>query len=386
MKKNTTTFWILLILLVVGVVAFASTVTSAADPTTMWALLSANFIFYLGLTQAAIIFSTIMGLVKSPWGAFFSRLGEVITLSFIPVAIVMFLALYLGGFEHLFYWADTEAVHAQGLHVSPWLTERLFLVRSILSNALFYILSFAYFRMGRKLERDPHSASPTEHCRVTLGCFVMFAFIVVSTFISWDFGMTAIKHWESSIYAPTFWVGNLIAGFSFLFLMALAFIPRGAGGKLEPVLITAMAKVLFGFVLLWIYMYWSQHIIFWYGNVPARMNPAFKMMWQPNTKPFILMILLVFVIPFIMLIFRSVKTSANAMAVVASIICVGIWINRYLLIVPIYTGEGDVSVLATGTGIFITIASGAATILSIYAFRRFFPSVTLTTGMKKSGH
>ncbi len=386
MQTSKLTFWVLIILLVAGIVSFANTVCVATDPTNMWALLSANFIFFLGITQSGIIFSAVIRLSRSPWGVYFSRLGEILTLAFIPVGVIMFLALYFGGFEHLFYWANPEAAHAAGAHVSPWLDKKLFLIRIIVSNIAFYVISYIYFRTGRSLELNSDAPGGGEytHCHATLAGFVIFFYVLAQTFVSWDFGMTQIKHWESSIFAPAFWVGNLMAGFSFLFLMALAFIPRDAGEKMKRVLLESMGKVLFGFVLLWIYMYWSQHIVFWYGNLPSRMGPAFKMMKSPYFSLFVIMMFLVFGVPFLALIFRKIKSSPAGMGTVSMVLFVGIWINRYLLVVPNYAN--GTPTLSTGTGVFLTLGAGAATLLSIYLFRWLFPCISVTTGMKKSSH
>ena len=43
--------------------------------------------------------------------------------------------------------------------------------------------------------------------------------------MAWDFGMMIIRHWESSIFPPYYWVGNLFAGIAFLFLISCALIP-----------------------------------------------------------------------------------------------------------------------------------------------------------------
>ena len=88
--------WILLILAVNGIISFAYTAATSTEPASVWGLLTANFVFFMGITQAGILFSAIMRIVRSRWGKYYSRLGEILTLSFIPAAVVMFLAVYFG--------------------------------------------------------------------------------------------------------------------------------------------------------------------------------------------------------------------------------------------------------------------------------------------------
>ena len=98
-------FWALIILLLNGIISFVYTIQTTTNTINLWALLAVNFVFFLGITQTGIVFSAIMRISKSGWGRHFSRFGEILTLSFIPVAVITFIIIYIGGVDHLFYWA-----------------------------------------------------------------------------------------------------------------------------------------------------------------------------------------------------------------------------------------------------------------------------------------
>ena len=129
--------WILAILVANGIISFGYAVMRSDDPTALWAALAVNFTFYLGITQAGIVFSAIMRIAKSEWGKYFSRLGEILTLSFIPVAFITFLVLYLGGTEHLFYWARLESPETHDVHLSPLAREGALFLEKYHSNDAF---------------------------------------------------------------------------------------------------------------------------------------------------------------------------------------------------------------------------------------------------------
>ena len=376
-------FWVLIILLINAVVTFAYVASSGVDPSTVWGMLSMSFIFCVGISQAGVVFSVIMRLTKSGWGRYYSRLGEILTLSFAPVTAITFAVIYIGGMEHLFYWA-APAEHGPhgGGHVSPWLGKGLFLFRFVVTMALFYLASFIYFRKARAEERAGGSISEKANI---CGAFVLVFYVLANTNFAWEFGMTIIKHWESSIFAPYFWCANLLAGLCFIFLTSLYFIPRPAGEAVDKNLVHAMSKTLFGFVLLIIYLFWSQHIILWYGNLPVRTGPIVRQMSDEYGIAFRLMILTILVVPFLSLLFMRVKRSATALSVVAFILCFAVLVNRYLMVIPVYS-DSRPSAVAFWAGAALVVGGVASILLSVKVFTKLFPAVTMTTGVIKKGH
>ncbi|MEK6726554.1 MAG: hypothetical protein AABY54_08415 [Deltaproteobacteria bacterium] len=361
-------------------ISFAYSLINAGETTTLWAMLSVSYIFFLGLTQTGILFSAIMRMSKSSWGRHFSRLGEILTLSFIPVAFIIFLIIYFGGVNHLFYWASPGTLHGHedGHHLSPFLGKGLFLWRNLISMALFYGMSYIYFRTGCLEENETQVSDDLDKKLNVMAGFVMFFYVIANTNIAWDFGMTIIKHWESSIFTAYYWVGNILAGTAFLFLSALYFIPRKAEGAVNGWRLQSMGILLFGCTLLWTYMFWSQYFVIWYGNLPNITGPYFKGMKGNFASMFVVMMLFCFVIPFITLIFKRIKLSVWALSTVAFIICVGMLIERYLMIIPVFS-DGSTPVVATWTGISLVFAGLSSVLLSIILFLKLFPKVNIVT-------
>jgi hypothetical protein len=207
-----------------------------------------------------------------------------------------------------------------------------------------------------------------------LAAFVLGIYIILNTNIAWDFGMTITPHWESSVFAPLFWCGNVLLGTAFLFVISGGFIPRAPGARMNKGHLDSMGKMLTGLVLLWIYMFWSQHMVLWYGNLPHRMAPVFKQMSGGFTVTFAVMILTIFILPFGALIFKRTKVSGPAIFVVAALACIGIWINRYLMIIPVFS-DGSAPIIATWAGISLIFGGVAAALLSLMIFFRLFPEV-----------
>lgn len=393
-------YGILIILIVVGAITFIASSVTAVEPRTHWAMMAVNLLFFLGITQAGIIFSVIMRISKAQWGRRYMRLGEIITLSFIPVAIILFLAVGIGGVDHLFYWANPEpSAHgaSHGAHaLSPWLNKTFFYWRIIVTNVVFYVVAFIYFKLGRAEEAAMSKSS--EHIGADLpgitrgmektinvvAAFTAITFVIVNTNLAWDFGMMIWKHWESSIFPPFYWVGNLFAGGAFLFLMSFVFLKRAPGVAVCKNDLESISKVIIGFILLWVYLFWSQFVVIWYTNLPHRSLPVMRQMTGEYGPIFYLMFFALFIGPFIALLFRRMKVSAYALGSVSVLICLGMWVNRYLMVNSAFS---ETPMLGGGTGVMTSLAVLSATILSLALFRRIFPGVTLTTFIPPSkGH
>ncbi|MBI5642554.1 MAG: hypothetical protein HY954_03655 [Deltaproteobacteria bacterium] len=384
--------WILLALLANGIISFAYTVSVAPESATLWAMLSTTFLFYLGITQTGIIFSAFMRIAKSEWGKLFSRIGEILTLSFIPVAFVTFIIIYIGGTDHLFYWAKAAApAHGEhsaasaAHHISPWLRKDLFLWRTLISMAAFYIMSYVYFATARTEEKGHGSACIESKLNIMAG-FVMFFFVATNTNTAWDFGMMIIQHWESTIFPPYYWVSNVFAGVAFLFIFGNKILAKYANIKLEhrKETLDFMGIMLLGFTLTWIYMFWSQHIVIWYGDFPALTKPLIDRMSGNYFYIFILMLVTVFLVPFLAFLYRRVKLSINALLFVAFVICIGVWISRYLMIIPVFS-DGSENTFLSWTGVALILSGLSATIISFLAFLKLFPGVSITTFTEKHG-
>ncbi|MBI5235945.1 MAG: hypothetical protein HY886_06825 [Deltaproteobacteria bacterium] len=370
--------WILLILLANGIISFAYVVSNSTETASLWGLLATNFLFYLGLTQTGIVFSAIMRIAKSEWGRYFNRLGEMLTLSFIPVAFVTFIIIYIGGTDHLFWWAHPQTGGEHGsAHLSPWLSKDLFLWRNIVLMALFYATSYIYFVNGRHEEGKSEIPVNLEKTLNVLAGLVIFFYVAANTNLAWDFGMMIIKHWESTIYPAYYWVGNVFAGCAFVYLLGVYFISNRPGMSLDKNKLDSVGVLLLGFTLLWVYMFWSQHIVMWYGDMPNLTKPFYGAMTGNYAGPAVVMVLALFVLPFLALINKRVKHCRLSLVAVAIIICLGVWVSRYLMILPVLE-DGSAPACATWTNFSLITGGFAATILSLIAFFKLFPRVPIT--------
>ena len=122
-----------------------------------------------------------------------------------------------------------------------------------------------------------------------------------------------------------------------------------------------LGKYLFGFSVFWMYLWYSQFMLIWYGNLPEETVYYFKRIHQYQF-PFILNLILNFGLPFILLLDRGMRRRWVPLFVTALIVLAGQWVDHYLLVVPGIAGEAgtihltDVGISLGYLGMFMWVA------------------------------
>lgn len=343
-------FWVLITISLNGIITFTYAALTWNDTTILWALLTVNLIFYTGITQSGIIFSTVMEITRAEWGKYFSRTGEIMTISSIPIAVITFILLYVGGIEHIFYRISRVSLQS-------------FLWRNILTMTAFYSLSFIYLYKWGMRKKEIMVAEDTDRRPNIMASLVMISYVIANTNMAWDL-MAIIPGWESTIFPPYFWAGNIFSGTAFLFIVFILFRGVKPADLASEKYLNPMGKLLLGYALLWVYMYWAQYFVIWYGDIPRLTEPLFIQMRENYSSIFLIMIIAAFIIPFMTLIQKRVRCSFSTQFIVVILICIGIWINRYLMIIPLFS-DGSKPIVLTWTGISIILSGLAVTFLSV---------------------
>ncbi|HUO82658.1 MAG TPA: hypothetical protein VM616_07365 [Gammaproteobacteria bacterium] len=364
--------WVLAALFLFGAASLIYGLSNeAAQPD--FRLLAVSFLYLMGVSQAGVVFVAITRLVRAQWAKPYYRLAELGSLAFFPFAIAGFLLLYFFARDDLFYWLDLGPDE----HASPWLNVGWLFIRDLFALLLFYALAAIYFVKGLKPDL---AGSNTDHREVErqlylLSPFVLLAFVVCNTFFAWDFGMMLIPHWHSTVFPIHFWFGNLFAGSAALIVFpALLGRSTATGSHFGPAQIRNLGMLVTAFTLMWLYFYWAQFFVIWFGNLPHEYGPLWRQMYGHYSPYYWAMMAGCFFVPFVAFIFAVVKRSLLAMCLIAFGINLGIWINKYLMIVPAFSPDArpfdswlDISLAVGLLAGFLAIAVFLAHRLPIYA-------------------
>jgi len=318
----------------------------------LWGFFVANYIYFLGVSMFGVVFVAILRICGAGWSRPYYRLAEMTTLAFFPLAIMGFLYIYHYGSEHLFYWVT------DGGHHSTWLNSTFLLYRNLFALLLFYLLSLVYFLAGLlpdislqdaeqgpgirqklyrwllSIKRNKNEASLKRNVYFYSPVIILVAALAM-TFIAWDFGMMLVPHYHSSVYPMYFIIGNMLAGSASMIILAMLlirFVPVSNHFNIRQV--HFLAVLLTVFTLFWLYLFWAQFFVSWFGNLDHEYGVLSLQMYGHYAPLFWVMMICNVAIPIACYIFIKIKQTWWAMTLLAITINVGIWINRYLLVIP----------------------------------------------------
>jgi len=339
-QRGGISFWLLIAIFLLGVASLVYGLLSKEQQPD-FALFTASYLFLLGISQAGVVITAFLRLVESDWGKPWYRLAELTTLAYFPFAIIGFLLIFIYARGDLFYWLQASPED----HLHPWLNIDWLFIRDLGGLLLFYGLAAVYVRKGLRPDlASGEDAEAIDHDEVESQLYkfspiVIIGFIVSNTFIAWDLAMMLIPHWHSTVFPIHFWFGNIFAGSAALMAIAVAMRRVDGGQHFGPTQIKSLGMLVTGFTLLWLYFFWAQFFVIWFGNLPQESEPLWRQMYGHYSPYFWIMISGCFFVPFVSLLFAVVKRSVLAMCVVAFSINLGIWINKYLMIVPVFSPD-----------------------------------------------
>ena len=337
----------------IGAVALVTGLRGGHPERTWWAY-HANFVFWAGLAQAMVVFAATQKLAKGHWSGVLIRFAEA-GAAFTTVSVVLFLGLFVGR-DHIFTW-----LHEPRPDIGGWLTTRWFFLRNGVVLAALSWLSWRFVRRDvapdvRELATGQAAERTEDAGRITRDAAILvLAYAFGYSLLGYDLVMSLAHKWVSNLYGAFYFMGSFLAG-----LMALAILgivlrrAMGLGDLFSTKQQHDLGKLCFGFTVFWAYLMWSQFLVIWYGNLPEETYFIFYRLygvWRPLG---VAVFALVFVIPFVGLLGAKAKKSPVLLLGFALVSLVGIWLERYLEIVPsVNRGAGPaIGVPEIGTALF----------------------------------
>jgi hypothetical protein len=303
------------------------------NPTQFFRSYLFGFLFWLGVALGCLAVLMIHHLTGGGWGLGIRRSLEAATRTF-PLLAILFLPLLLGR-QSLFIWARADEVaHSELLqHKALYLNWPFFLIRATFYFIAWVVLS--HYLNKWSLEQDQKGDPRTTRWLQLLSGPGLVLFGLTVTFASIDWVMSLDPEWFSTLFGMAFMEGQALTGVAFIIAVA-ALLSRyePLSRVFTPSHFHDLGKLLLAFVMIWAYLAFSQFLIIWSGNLPEEI-PWYVRRLQGGWQWVGLgLVLFHFGLPFLLLLSRSLKRSADTLVRVAWVVLFMRLVDLYWLIAP----------------------------------------------------
>lgn len=365
----------------------------------MWGFYIVNFVFWVGLSHSGTMVSAILRLSHTSWRRPILRGAEAMTVFSITVG-GLFPLIHLGR-NWVFYYMIPYP-NQLGLWPnfrSPLLWDMMAINTYIIGSTIFLYVGMlpdlalvrdrstgTRRRIYGALSLGWRGTAQQWHlfakASTRLAALIIPVAVSVHSIVAWDFAVTLVPGWHSTIFAPYFVIGAITSGVAAVItLMIVIRKVFRLQDYLLPIHFDNMGKLLLAVTLLWSYFYFAEVLTVWYAHEPAEME-MFRSMISHYGGFLFLMILGNTILPIPLLLIRRVRRSIPAMLVITLLINVAMFTERFLIVVPSLSHKHIPFVWGgyapTWVELSIMAAAFAGFGLLYTLFSKFFPIVAVT--------
>jgi molybdopterin-containing oxidoreductase family membrane subunit len=364
-----------------------------------WAFDITNFVFWIGIGHAGTLISAILFLLRQKWRTSINRAAEAMTLFAVACAgiypavhvgriwVVYWLAPYPNqmsiwpNFRSPLLW-DVFAVSTYGtISAVFWylgMIPDLATLRDRAKSRLRYFL-FGIFALGwRGSARQWHVYEVTYLILAALATPLVLS---VHSVVSFDFATSVVPGWHSTVFPPYFVAGAIFSGFA---MVVTLMVPARAFFGLKHLVtirhLDNMNKIILVTGCMVGYAYSIEFFMAWYGGVEWEQFAFLNRARGPYAWAYWIMVSCNVLAPQLFW-FKSWRTTPWKMIIVALLVNVGMWFERFVIIVTSLSRDYlpsswgsftptwvDLCMLAGSFGMFFTL---------FLLFCRYLPMVAM---------
>jgi hypothetical protein len=202
---------------------------------------------------------------------------------------------------------------------------------------------------------------------------VMYAYVL--TVLAFDCIMALQPHWFSNLLGGFIFMGAFLGAHMLVALLSMYGAAHlGVSDLVSPKQRHDLGKLCFGFTVFWTYLMWAQFLVIWYGNLPEETGFVFARLWGHWLPIGTAVGVMVFIIPFFGLLGVAPKKNRVIMGFFATVSLLGLWLERYLLVMPSVSplpgpvfGKPEIGPTLAFLGLFL---------LAYAIFARSFPMIS----------
>jgi molybdopterin-containing oxidoreductase family membrane subunit len=394
---------------VVGVGAWAWSVmlrtglgVTGLDAPVMWGAMITTFVFFIGVSHSGTLVSAILYFTRSPLRAGIGRSAEAMTVIAILTA-GLYPIIHIGRSWYFFFVLPYPSERGLWPNFRSPLTWDVFAICSYVTvSALFLYMGMLpdlalLARRVRGWRRPLYRAlalgfaGTDGEWALFESAYPIFAAIViplavsVHSVVSWDFAMTLMPGWHSSIFAPYFVAGAIFSGIAMAVLL-LAGLRRGY--RLERHIrddhFELLAKLLLAMSLVMTFVYATEFFMAFFRGSDAEAE-LFRWRATGTYSPVFWLVVACNSVAPLVCFWRRARRSRAALIVVSALVTIGMWFERFLFIVTSLAHHYDPAnwrgYAPTLRELAICLGGFGWFILLFLAFIKIFPSMSVTETM-----
>jgi molybdopterin-containing oxidoreductase family membrane subunit len=316
-----------------------------------WGFAIINFVWWIGIGHAGTLISAILLLLRQEWRTSINRFAEAMTL-FAVACAGLFPLLHMGR-PWLAYWLlpypNTMALWPQFRSPLVWDVFAVFTYATV--SLLFWYVGLIP-DLATLRDRTPYRLARAIYGMLAMGwrgsarhwqryqtAYLLLAglatplVVSVHTVVSFDFAIGILPGWHTTVFPPYFVAGAIYAGFAMVMTLA---IPIRAIYKLEDFItmrhLQNMAMVVLATGLMVAYGYLMEVFMAWYSGNPYEISMMLNRFHGPYAPIYWTLIGCNVVVPQALWL-RRVRGSVVALFLVAMVVNVGMWLERFIIVV-----------------------------------------------------
>ena len=323
-------FHALRLLTLVGIVLLAIGSVAYPDRLFLSVLILGYFVF--GTGAGALYFLAMHHGAAGGWGAVFKRVPESMLL-LIPVGGGLILFALAGDLltgQKIYPWMTPEDGH-HGVHSfkDTWLSPGFFYLRAVLYVVLVSV--FAQRMRSHSLAQDQdHDTRHTGASRTWSIAFLVFGTLALSG-AAIDWFMSLEPMWYSTMFIVYHFAGNFLTALAVILLLTQTLAAMGVLRGVTPHHRHDLGKLVFAMSTFWMYIWFSQFMLIWYTNIPEETVYFTKRLGEGRTLLFLALPVLLWIMPFFVLLSQRAKRSVRVMGRICVILLLGHWLDLFLM-------------------------------------------------------
>jgi Ni/Fe-hydrogenase subunit HybB-like protein len=316
-----------------------------------WGFAIVNFVWWIGIGHAGTLISAILLLLRQSWRNSINRFAEAMTL-FAVACAGLFPVLHLGR-PWLAYW-----LFPYPNTMNYWPQFRSPLVWDVFAVSTYFTISLVFWFIGlipdlaTLRDRSERRAAQIIYGMLAMGwrgsarhwhryetAYLLLAGLAtplvlsVHTVVSFDFAISIVPGWHTTIFPPYFVAGAIYSGFAMVLMLA---IPIRKFYGLEDFIterhLENSAKVMLATGLIVAYGYAIEAFMGWYSGNRYDAFLLWNRLHGPYHAWYYILLMANIFIPQVLWI-RKLRTNPFWLFLISLDILIGMWMERFIIVV-----------------------------------------------------